>query len=232
MRPQAGTGDRFYAGPLFVGRGSHAQKGVVRVVEANLRVGDRVQVRFPECPGAEGMAVAAVVTGVEGGRVLLRPVRRRWPDLRTGDSAVLELVREGESFQWFGTIADPDGLVVNLSEQTMQRRHKRWRVGDAGRVAWRRAGDLGEPGRARMLDVSESGLGFFTVNPPQPGELVELNAEVPGAPRLTVTGRVVRVVPWAGGVCLVGVEFTRVDGAELEAFLRCIRVQAKALVRR
>lgn len=83
-------------------------------MQANLRVGDRVQVRFPGCPGAEGMTVAAVVTGFEDGRVQLRPVRRRWPELRTGDSAVLELLREGESFQWFGTVADPDGLVISL----------------------------------------------------------------------------------------------------------------------
>ncbi|MEW5932199.1 MAG: PilZ domain-containing protein [Bacillota bacterium] len=177
------------------------------------------------------MAVAAVVTGVEGGRVLLRPVRRRWPDLRTGDSAVLELLREGESFQWFGTVADPDGLVISLPGQAAERRHRRWRVGDAGRVAWRRAGDLGEPDRARMLDVSEGGVGFFTANPPQPGDLVELDVEVPGTPRLMAVGRVVRVVPWAGGVCLVGVEFTRVDAAELEAFIRSMRVRVKVLMK-
>jgi hypothetical protein len=164
--------------------------------------------------------------------VLLRAVRKRWPDLRAGDSAVLELVREGESFQWFGTVADPDGLVISLAEQAAERRHRRWRVGNAGQVAWRRAGDLGEPGRARMLDAGEGGLGFFTVNPPQPGELVELDVQVMGAPRLVAVGRVVRVVPWAGGVSLVGVEFTRVNGAELEAFLRCVRAQARALVRR
>ncbi|MEW5933844.1 MAG: PilZ domain-containing protein [Bacillota bacterium] len=144
---------------------------------------------------------------------------------------MLELLREGESFQWFGTVMDPDGLVVSLPGQVAERRHRRWRVGDAGRVAWRRAGDLGEPGRARMLDVSEGGLGFFTVDPPQPGDLVELDVEVLGTPRLTAVGRVVRVVPWAGGVCLVGVEFTRVDAAELEAFIRCVRAQVKAQVK-
>lgn len=200
------------------------------MVQAGLKVGDRVQVRFPGCPGAEDMAITAVIAGAEGGRVLLRPVRRRWPDLRAGDSVVLELVREGESFQWLGVVADPEGLAVSLPGQAAERRHRRWRVEDAGRVAWRRAGDLGEPGRARMLDVSESGVGFFTVNPPQPGELVELDVEVPGAPRLMATGRVVRVVPWTGGVCLVGVEFTRVNAAELEAFIRCMRVGAKVLV--
>jgi len=139
---------------FFVGRGLHGEKGVVGVADVKLRVGDRVHVRFPGCTGAEDMAITAVITSVEDGRVLLRPVRRRWPDLRAGDSAVLELVREGESFQWFGTVADPDGLVISLAEQAAERRHRRWRVGNAGQVAWRRAGDLGEPGRARMLDVS------------------------------------------------------------------------------
>lgn len=207
------------------------RKGVVRAMRANLKVGDRVQVRFPGRPGTEGMTVAAVVTGFEDGRAQLRPARRRWPDLRTGDSAVLELLREGESFQWFGTIADPDGLVIGLPGQAAERRHRRWRVGDAGRVAWRRAGDLGEPGRARMLDVSEGGLGFFTVSPPRPGELVNLDVQVVGAPQLTAVGRVVRVIPWAGGTFLVGVEFTQVDAAELEALIRCVRVRVKAPVR-
>lgn len=104
-----------YAGSFFLlGKDRMPQEGESETMQANLRVGDRVQVRFPGCPGAEGMTVAAVVTGFEDGRVQLRPVRRRWPELRTGDSAVLELLREGESFQWFGTVADPDGLVISL----------------------------------------------------------------------------------------------------------------------
>lgn len=40
-----------------------------------------------------------------------------------------------------------------------------------------------------------------------------------------------RVVSWAGGVCLMGVEFAQVDRAGLEAFLRCVRAQVKAQVK-
>lgn len=60
---------------------------------------------------------------------------------------------------------------------------------------------------------------------------MKLDVEVLGAPRLTAVGRVVRVVPWAGGVCLMGVEFAQVDRAGLEAFLRCVRAQVKAQVK-